>query len=115
VRVHSLTLSCTPGSIRFSSWASLLSRTLASPCLGHEPKARVTRRELSSTHVHPKGTLEESIVVVDLDVHNNGIRHCETTKQMFTPQHEVARVEGDEAQLVHVTMQNKLLPLQEVN
>jgi hypothetical protein len=33
-------------SMRCDSRASLLARTLASPCLGHEPKARVvTKRE----------------------------------------------------------------------
>jgi len=42
VRVHSLTLSCTPRSIRCASRASLLSRTFAIPSFGHEPKARVT-------------------------------------------------------------------------
>jgi len=42
VRVHSLTLSYTPGSMRCGSWASLLAFTLASPCFGHEPKAKVT-------------------------------------------------------------------------
>jgi hypothetical protein len=41
VRVHSLTLSCTPGNIAYVSRASLLSHTLASPCLGRKPKARV--------------------------------------------------------------------------
>jgi hypothetical protein len=41
VRVHSLTLSCIHGSITCASRVSLLSCTLASPCLGHEPKARV--------------------------------------------------------------------------
>jgi hypothetical protein len=45
---------------------------------------------------------EESIVMADLDVHNDAIRHCEIEKQVFTPQHEVARVEGDEAQFDHV-------------
>jgi hypothetical protein len=59
--------------------------------------------------------LEKSIVVVDLDVHNDAVGHCETTEQVFTPQHEVVRVEGDEAQLPHVVMQDGLLPLQEVN
>jgi hypothetical protein len=34
-----------------------------------------------------------------------------TTKQMLTPQHEVARVKGDEAQLANVAMENGLLPL----
>jgi hypothetical protein len=33
---------------------------------------------------------------------------------VFTPQHEVAKVEGDEAQLAHVAMQDGLPPLQEV-
>ncbi len=41
VRVHSLTFFCTPGSMKCDSQASLLPRTLASPCLGHEPKVRV--------------------------------------------------------------------------
>ncbi len=59
--------------------------------------------------------LEESIVVVDLDVHDAGVEHCETTKHMFTPQHEVVRVEGDEVELAHVAMQDGLPPLQEVN
>jgi hypothetical protein len=59
--------------------------------------------------------LEESIVVVDVDVHNDGVGHCGTTKQVFTPQNEVARVKGDEAQLANVAMQNGLFPLQEIN
>jgi hypothetical protein len=58
--------------------------------------------------------LKESIVVIDLDVHNDEVRHCETTKQVFTPQHEVTKVEGDEAQLAYVAMQDGLPPLQEV-
>jgi hypothetical protein len=41
VRVHSLTLFCTPRSMRCDSRPSLLARILANPCLGHEPKARV--------------------------------------------------------------------------
>jgi len=41
VRVHSLTLSYTPGNMRSDSRASLLARTLASPYLGHKPKAKV--------------------------------------------------------------------------
>jgi hypothetical protein len=41
VRVHSLTLFCTLGSIRCASRVSLLFHSLASPCLGHEPKVRV--------------------------------------------------------------------------
>jgi hypothetical protein len=41
VSVHSLTLSYTPGSIRCDSWASFLSRTLISLCLGRKPKAKV--------------------------------------------------------------------------
>ncbi len=55
--------------------------------------------------------LEESIVVVDIDVHNDVIGHYEIIEQMFTPQHEVAKVEGDEAQIVHVAMQDGLPPL----
>jgi hypothetical protein len=41
VKVHSLTFSYTLGSVRCDSRASLLDRTLISPCLGHEPKAKV--------------------------------------------------------------------------
>jgi hypothetical protein len=40
-RVHSLTLSYTPGSMRCDSQASFLARNLASVCLGHELRARV--------------------------------------------------------------------------
>jgi len=41
VKVHSLTLSYILGRMRCDSWASLLARTFVTPCLGHEPKARV--------------------------------------------------------------------------
>ncbi len=41
VRVHSLTLSYTPGNMRCDFWASLLARTFTSPCFGRKPKARV--------------------------------------------------------------------------
>ncbi len=41
MRVHFLTLSYTPGSIRCASRVSLLSRLLVSLCLGREPKVRV--------------------------------------------------------------------------
>jgi hypothetical protein len=41
VRVHSLTLSYTPGSTRCDSRASPLARTLASPCFDCEPTSRV--------------------------------------------------------------------------
>lgn len=34
---------------------------------------------------------------------------------MFTPQHEVIRVESDEVRLLHVAMQDGRPPLQEVN
>jgi hypothetical protein len=44
VRVYSLTLSCIPGSMQHDSGTSLLARNLASPCLCHEPKARVVTR-----------------------------------------------------------------------
>jgi hypothetical protein len=48
VRVHSLTLSYTPGSMRYDSRASFLARILAGPCLGRKPKARVA----TTRHVH---------------------------------------------------------------
>jgi hypothetical protein len=41
VRVHSLMLFCTPRSMQFDSQASFLARTLASPCLGRNPKVKV--------------------------------------------------------------------------
>ncbi len=41
VRAYSLTLSCTPGSMRHDSQASLLARNLATPYLGRKPKAKV--------------------------------------------------------------------------
>ncbi len=41
VRVYSLTLSCTLGSMRHDSQASFLARNLATLCLGHKPDARV--------------------------------------------------------------------------
>jgi len=53
VRVHSLTLSYIPKNMKCDSWASLLARTLASPCLGCEPKARVaTSMELTHFNEH---------------------------------------------------------------
>ncbi len=41
MKVHSLTFSYIPRSIRCDSHASFLARTLASCCLGHEPKVKV--------------------------------------------------------------------------
>jgi hypothetical protein len=59
VRVHFLTLSYTPGSMRCDSWASLLACTLVSPCISHEPKVRVMTTKivaslemLNPTNVH---------------------------------------------------------------
>jgi hypothetical protein len=46
VKVLSLTLSYTPGSMKCDSQASLLARTFASPYLGCEPKARVVTLRL---------------------------------------------------------------------
>jgi hypothetical protein len=42
VRVHSLTLFCTPWSMRCDFRASFLARNLVSPCLNHKPNAKVT-------------------------------------------------------------------------
>jgi hypothetical protein len=44
MKVHSLTLSYTLESMRCDSKVSLLACTLASPCLGHEPRARVATK-----------------------------------------------------------------------
>jgi hypothetical protein len=41
VKVHSLTLFCTPESMKCDSCASFLARNLESPCLDREPKAKV--------------------------------------------------------------------------
>jgi hypothetical protein len=41
VKVHSLTLFCTLGSVKCDSWASFLAHTLTSLCLGCKPRARV--------------------------------------------------------------------------
>jgi hypothetical protein len=49
VKVHSFTLFCTPKSMRYDSWASLLARNLASPCFVRKPKVRVSRITLIST------------------------------------------------------------------
>jgi hypothetical protein len=47
VKIHSFTLFCTPGSMRCDSQASVLACTLTSPCLGHEPKARVATNSIT--------------------------------------------------------------------
>jgi len=47
VKVHSFTLSYTPGSMKCDSWASHLAHTFASPCFGCEPKVRVTTHKPS--------------------------------------------------------------------
>jgi hypothetical protein len=44
VKVHSFTLSYTPGNMKCDSWASFLACTLASPCLGREPKVRAATK-----------------------------------------------------------------------
>jgi hypothetical protein len=46
VRVHSLTLSYISRGMRCDSWAYLLARTFANPCLGCEPKARVATNDV---------------------------------------------------------------------
>jgi hypothetical protein len=48
VRVHSLTLSYTFENMSYNSRVSLLARTLASPCFGHEPKTKVA----TNFHIH---------------------------------------------------------------
>ncbi len=42
VWVHSLTPSYIHGSIKCDFWASFLACIIGSPCIGHEPKAKVT-------------------------------------------------------------------------
>jgi hypothetical protein len=53
VRVHSLTLSYTPRSMKCDFQASFLTRTFASPYLGRKPKVRVATCDLT-THMHKK-------------------------------------------------------------
>jgi hypothetical protein len=55
VRVHSLTLFCILGSTRCDSWASFLTRKLASPCFGCKPKAKVAIFSHLQSH-HFKGS-----------------------------------------------------------
>jgi hypothetical protein len=50
VGVHSLTFSYIPMSMKCDSWASFLALTFVSPCLGHEPKAKVTTTIQTSLH-----------------------------------------------------------------
>jgi hypothetical protein len=52
VTVHPLTLSYTPGSMKYDSRVSLLARTLASLCLGREPKAKVATIMVDIRFVH---------------------------------------------------------------
>jgi hypothetical protein len=52
VKVHSLTLFCTPESMRCDSQVSFLACNLASPSLGHEPRARVVTNLLPSMKVY---------------------------------------------------------------
>jgi hypothetical protein len=47
VKVHSLTLSYIPKSMKCDSWTSLLARTFTSPYLSREPKARVATKQLT--------------------------------------------------------------------
>jgi len=49
VRVYSFIISYTPENIKCASQVSLLSRPLASPCLGREPKVRVATSMASLT------------------------------------------------------------------
>jgi len=63
VRVHSLTLSYTLGSMKCDSEASLLTCTFVNPCFGCEPKARVVTPLLqlylfSPLHLNPLKPLQ---------------------------------------------------------
>jgi hypothetical protein len=63
VRVHSLTFSYIFGNMRCDSWASFLAHTLASPCFGHEPKARVVT-STSFDHVSTYLYLDHNHVII---------------------------------------------------
>jgi hypothetical protein len=66
VRVHSLTFFCTIGSMKCDSRASLLAHTLASPCLGHEPKARVATHNFTIIHHDYEFMHSKTFVYFDL-------------------------------------------------
>jgi len=51
VKVHSFTLSYTHGSMKCDSWAPFLAHTLASLCLGREPKAKVATYGAIKKHI----------------------------------------------------------------
>jgi hypothetical protein len=63
VKVHSLTLFCTPGSMRCDSRAFLLARTFASLCLGRKPKVRVVIHTFSCLSPCVPSALESSSCV----------------------------------------------------
>jgi hypothetical protein len=64
VRVHCLTLFCTPMSMRCDSRVSFLARTFVSLCLGYEPKVNVATLLLEEweddTHTPKMGTWEST-------------------------------------------------------
>jgi hypothetical protein len=53
---------CTFQSMKCDSWASLLACNLASPCLGHEPKVRVTTPSITIAFLISSNCLMESSV-----------------------------------------------------
>jgi hypothetical protein len=76
VKFHPLTLSYTPGSMQCDSQASLLACNLASPYLGHEPKARVAIRKVihkSNNYVYyiKKNGLIVTIIYIKLPTSNS--------------------------------------------
>ncbi len=52
VRVHSLTLSSIPRSMKGDSRASLLARTLVSLCFAREPKVKVVTHHVMKLGIH---------------------------------------------------------------
>ncbi len=63
MKVHSLTLSYIPESMRCDFWALFLARTFVNPCLGHKPKATVATFMVWE-HCFEATSLSTSIIVV---------------------------------------------------
>jgi hypothetical protein len=66
---------------------------------------------LSPTSIQPKGGLEGSLTIVDLDSHIDGVGHYETTKQTSIVKHEGVVIKITKPQLGLVAMQDGLTPL----
>ncbi len=78
VKVHSLGISYTPKSMRRDSQASLLTRNLASPCLGHP-----TLRLQCNTHVIPLGYPRNTLGSITWNMEGNCIALPKPTSKII--------------------------------